>query len=358
MNLVDFICECRGSSMILFDNDYTEGAHPKILERLLETNMEQASGYGTDRFSESARNLIKTACEREDIHVHLLSGGTQTNLIIIRAGLRPYQGIISADSGHILHLEAGAIEAIGHKIIPVKNDDGKIKARDVEAVAREYEETAAYYHNVEPGMVYLSNPTEVGTIYSKKELQELRRVCNDYGMKLFIDGARLGYGLVAETNDVSLSDLAELSDVFYFGGTKIGALFGEAVVIRNKEMQYGFRTIIKQKGGLLAKGRALGIQFETLFKDNLYLETSKFAVEQAMRIKEALIEKNILLKYEAYTNQIFPILNHKQLNQLQENYSVLIYEKEDEDHDVIRICTSWGTRAENVDALIKDIKKL
>lgn len=344
--------------MILFDNDYTEGAHPKILERLLETNMEQTSGYGTDRFSENARNSIKKACGREDIHVHLLSSGTQTNLIIIRAGLRPYQGIISADSGHILHLEAGAIEASGHKIIPVKNVDGKIKASDVEAVALEYEETAAYYHNVEPGMVYLSNPTEVGTIYSKNELQALRKVCDEHGMKLFMDGARLGYGLVAETNDVSLSDLVELCDVFYFGGTKIGALFGEAVVIRNKEMQRGFRTITKQKGGLLAKGRALGIQFETLFKDDLYLETSKFAVEQAMRIKEAFQENSISLKYEAYTNQVFPILNQEQLNQLQEKYSVLVYEKEDETHDVIRICTSWGTRVENVDALVNDIQKL
>lgn len=344
--------------MILFDNDYTEGAHPKILERLVETNMEQASGYGTDRFSENARNSIKKACERDDIHVHLLSSGTQTNLIIIRAGLRPYQGVISADTGHILHLEAGAIEAIGHKIIPVKNEDGKIKASDVETVAIEYEKNAAYFHNVEPGMVYLSNPTEVGTIYSKEELLDLRRVCTEHGIKLFMDGARLGYGLVAETNDVSLSQLAEICDVFYFGGTKIGALFGEAIIIRNKEMQRGFRTIIKQKGGLLAKGRALGIQFETLFKDDLYLETSKYAVEQAMRVKEAFQEKNIPLKYESYTNQVFPILNHAQINQLTDKYSLLVYEAEDENHEVIRICTSWGTRVENVDALIQDIKKL
>lgn len=344
--------------MILFDNDYTEGAHPKILERLVETNMEQASGYGTDRFSENARNIIKKACGRDDIHVHLLSAGTQTNLITIKAALRPYQGVVTADTGHILNLEAGAIEAVGHKIIPVKNVDGKVKARDVEEVALQYEKNEAYFHDVEPGMVYLSNPTEVGTIYSKKELQDLRKVCTDHGMKLFMDGARLGYGLAAETNDVSLSELTELCDVLYIGGTKMGALFGEAVVIRNKEMQRGFRTIIKQKGGLLAKGRALGIQFETLFKDDLYLETSKFAVEQAMRIKEAFQENNIPLKYEAYTNQLFPVLSHAQLNQLTEKYSVLVYEAEDENHDVIRLCTSWGTRVKNVDALIQDIEKL
>lgn len=344
--------------MILFDNDYTEGAHEQILERLIQTNREQAPGYGLDSYTKNAKKYIKKALDREDVDIHLISSGTQTNLIVIAASLRPYQGVITADSGHILNLEAGAIEAVGHKLLPLPSADGKIYAEDVQQLAESYERNPANFHKVQPGMVYLSNPTETGTLYSKEELKALKTVCEDYDMKLFIDGARLGYGLVAETNEVTLQDLTNLSDVFYIGGTKIGALFGEAVVINNKEIQRGFKTVMKQKGALLAKGRALGIQFEVLFEEGLYFEISKYAVAQAMRIKEALIDQGIQLKYEAYTNQLFPILNEDQIKQLQEKYSLLLFEEEDETNSVVRICTSWATASGNVDALIQDINKL
>lgn len=344
--------------MILFDNDYTEGAHEQILKRLVQTNREQAPGYGLDQYTKNAKKYIKRALERKDVDVHFISSGTQTNLTVIAAALRPYQGVISAASGHILTLEAGAIEATGHKILPLPSQDGKIYAGDIRELAKNYENDPANFHKVQPGMVYLSNPTEMGTLYSKEELKALKTVCEDYDMKLFIDGARLGYGLVAETNEVTLHDLTNLSDVFYIGGTKIGALFGEAVVINNKEIQRGFKTVMKQKGALLAKGRALGIQFEVLFEEGLYFEISKYAVAQAMRIKEALIDQGIQLKYEAYTNQLFPILNEDQIKQLQEKYSLLLFEEEDETNSVVRICTSWATASGNVDALIQDINKL
>lgn len=344
--------------MILFDNDYTEGAHPHILKRLVETNWEQAPGYGMDRFSQNAKEAIKKACGREDIAIHFLSTGTQTNLIAVAAALRPYQGVIAADSGHIMDLEAGAIEAVGHKVLPLPSVAGKLQASTVEAFVKEYKNNPANYHHVEPGMVYISNPTEVGTIYSKQEIQELRAVCTAFNMKLFMDGARLGYGLVAETNDISLKEMTSLFDLFYIGGTKLGALFGEAVVIRNEELKGGFQTLMKQKGGLLAKGRSLGIQFETLFKDNLYIENATYAVGQAMRIKKALNEKGIPLKYEAFTNQLFPILNHEQIEHLTQHFSVLVFAQEDASHDVVRLCTSWGTKVEHVDALIETIHTL
>lgn len=344
--------------MIYFDNDYTEGAHPEILARLVETNMVQAPGYGLDQFTNKAKDYIKEVCGNSGIDVHLLSSGTQTNLIVIAAALRLYQGVITADTGHILNLEAGAIEAVGHKLLTVPNHEGKIQAAAVAEVAENYENNPANFHQVQPGMVYISNPTETGTLYSKQELKDLRAVCDAHDMKLFIDGARLGYGLVAETNDLSLREITALCDVFYIGGTKIGALFGEAVVIRNDEIKKGFRTVMKQKGGLLAKGRALGVQFETLFKDNLYFEISEYAVKEAMRIKEALVNQGIELKYEAHTNQLFPLLTHQQTAQLKEKYTVLVFEKENDAMDVVRICTSWGTTTENVDALIEDIKKL
>lgn len=344
--------------MIHFGNDYTEGAHPKILERLVETNMEQAPGYGMDKYTKHAEQLIKKAVGREDVDVHLLSSGTQTNLTIISASLRPYQGVITADSGHILTLEAGAVEAVGHQIIPLSNRNGKITAKQVGEFSQAYKDNPTSFHKPEPGMVYLSNPTEVGTLYSKQELEDLRQVCDTFDLKLFIDGARLGYGLVSESNDLTLNAITNLTDVFYFGGTKIGALFGEAVIIKNDEIKCGFKTLMKQKGSLLAKGRALGIQFEVLFENDLYLDSSRHAVDQAMRIKQTFSSREIPLKYEAHTNQLFPILTKSQINSLNKKYSMLEYQTVDENHSVIRICTSWGTRKENVDAFIQDIKKL
>ena len=344
--------------MIHFDNDYTEGAHEKILERFIETNRVQTPGYGFDEYSERARTYIKKAVKTEDIDIHFLSGGTQTNLIVISASLRPYEGVITADSGHINNLEAGAIEAVGHKLILLPNEDGKITAAQVRELCESYWNNEARMHQIQPGMVYISNPTETGTLYSKAELTELSEVCKEYEMKLFIDGARLGYGLVAETNDLTLQDITELTDVYYIGGTKIGALFGEAVVIRNNEIKKGFRAMMKQKGGLLAKGRALGIQFEVLFEENLYFELSKQAVNLAMRLKDAFDDLNISLKYEAYTNQLFPILPNKVLEQLEVKYVFLKMDQEDEEHSIVRLCMTWATKSENVDALIDDLNKL
>ena len=344
--------------MIYMDNDYTHGAHPSIFERLIQTNDEATTGYGTDRFTESAIKMIRKAIGREDIAVHLLTGGTQTNIVAIASSLRPFQGVITADSGHIYSLEAGAIEAVGHRMLTIPSEDGKIYADEVQTLADEYWNDKSNFHKVQPGMVYISNPTETGTIYSKQELTDLREVCDANGMVLFMDGARLGYGLVAETNNVTLADITDLCDIYYFGGTKIGAMFGEALIISNEDLQYGVKTVIKQKGGLLAKGRALGIQFEVLFEDDLYLELSQHAVTQAMRLKNAFIEKGITFRYEAYTNQLFPILQHKQLEELEKNYVVLHQETVGHDHRVVRICTSWATDSKVIDQFILDIQAL
>ncbi len=344
--------------MIYMDNDYTHGAHPSIFNRLIETNDEGTSGYGTDRFTENAIQMIKEAIGREDIVVHLLSGGTQTNIVAITASLRPFQGVITADSGHINNLEAGAIEAVGHRMLSIPSEDGKIYAGEVKSLVDQYWNDNNNFHKVQPGMVYISNPTETGTIYSKQELIDLRHVCDQNNMVLFMDGARLGYGLVAETNDLSLADITELCDIYYFGGTKIGALFGEALIIGNNKLHHGMKTIIKQKGGLLAKGRALGIQFEVLFKNDLYLELSHHAVEQAMRLKKAFLDKGIALRYEAYTNQVFPILQNSQLEVLEKSYVMLKQEPVGDNHRVVRICTSWATDAKVINQFIKDIQAL
>ncbi len=342
--------------MIHFDQDYAEGAHPKILERLLETNLEQASGYGFDQYSEKARELIKESVENDAVDVHFLSAGTQTNLTVIASALRPHQGVVAAESGHIQTLETGAIEAVGHKILLLPTEEGKIQAEQVAALCEEYWNNEANIHKVQPAMLHLANPTEVGTIYSREELAALRAVTEKYKMKFFIDGARLGYGLVAETNDVTMKDMIDLTDVFYIGGTKIGALLGEAVVIKDPELKRDFRSIMKQKGALLAKGRLLGIQFETLFTNNLYFEIADYAVTQAMRIKEALIEKGVSLKYQNDTNQLFPIMTDEMVRYLAEEFKFLVMNQEDDDHHLVRICTSWGTKEENVDQLIQKIK--
>lgn len=346
-----------GIEMIHFDQDYAEGAHPKILERLMETNMEQAPGYGADQFTKQAQSLIKESVANEAVDVHLLSAGTQTNLTVIASALRPHQGVIAAQSGHIQTLETGAIEAVGHKILLLPTEAGKIQADQVAALCEEYWNNEANIHKVQPAMLHIANPTEVGTLYSKEELAALRAVTEKYHLKFFIDGARLGYGLVAETNDVTMKDMADLTDVFYIGGTKIGALLGEAVVIKDPELQRDFRSIMKQKGALLAKGRLLGIQFETLFQENLYFEIARHAVEQAMRIKAALIEKGIVFKYENHTNQLFPILPDAMIAHLEEHFSFLVMEQEADDQHVVRICTSWATTAQNVDFLIEEIQK-
>ncbi|MCM3203019.1 threonine aldolase family protein [Paenibacillus illinoisensis] len=344
--------------MIRFECDYNEGAHELILQRLIETNMEQTSGYGTDPHCDRARALIRQACDSEQADVHFLVGGTQTNTTVIASILRPYQGVIAATSGHIAVHETGAIEATGHKVLTVPSEDGKITAEQVKAVYEAHRSESSPEHCVQPGMVYISQPTENGTMYSKAELQSLFETSKKCGLPLFVDGARLGYALASPECDMTLTDLARLCDVFYIGGTKIGALMGEAVVILNDALKPDFRYMIKQKGGLLAKGRLLGIQFETLFEDGLYLEISRHAIDMAMRIHDSLEEQHIRFLYESPTNQQFPILPDVLLEKLRSQYTFTFWEKVDATHSAVRFCTSWATQQENVDALARDIARL
>ncbi|GED67706.1 amino acid lyase [Brevibacillus reuszeri] len=344
--------------MIRFENDYTEGAHERILKRLWETNEEQAPGYGVDSYCEKAKAYIRKACDLEHADIHFLVGGTQTNTTIIASILRPHQGAVAAITGHIAVHETGAIETTGHKVLTLPSDDGKIRADQVKEMYDAHWDDVTHEHMVQPGLVYISHPTENGTTYSKAELEALSKTCRECGLPLVLDGARLGYGLVSKGSDLSLADIASLCDVFYIGGTKIGALCGEAVVITNDALKKDFRYFIKQRGGLLAKGRLLGIQFETLFENGLYFEISSHAVEMAMMIREAFREKGFSFRYDSPTNQQFPILPNAMLSELGKKYSFSFWEKFDSEHSVVRFCTSWATKKENVEMLIEDIKAL
>ena len=344
--------------MIQFQCDYNEGAHPLILQRLTETNMEQTVGYGEDPYCEQARELIRKACQNDNIDVHFLVGGTQTNTTVIAHTLRPYQGVLCATSGHINVHETGAIEATGHKVLAMASADGKITSTQVEEAMMAHLSEDGPEHMVQPGMVYLSFPTEVGTIYTLSELEAISKVCRKYALPLFVDGARLGYGLCSPENDITLPQLARLADVFYIGGTKVGALFGEAVVITNETLKRDFRYSIKRHGGMLAKGRLLGIQFATLFTDDLYMQIAQHAIDEAMRIKQALQEVGIGFLIDSPTNQQFPIFSNPQLEVLGKKYRFSIWQQMDAGHTAVRICTSWGTKSKNVDLLIEDIKRL
>ncbi len=344
--------------MIYFNNDYSEGCHPRILARLVDTNFEQTPGYGTDDYCARAAAKIKALCRNDALNVHFLVGGTQTNLIVIAAALRPYQAVISAVSGHINVHETGAIEATGHKVIGLPSDDGKITAEQIEKEARSQSETMDAEHTVQPGMVYISNPTEYGTIYSCKELEQIHAVCRKYGLYLFADGARLGYGLTAADNDVTLADMAKYCDAFYIGGTKCGALFGEALVISNSAINRDFRYMIKQRGAMLAKGRLLGIQFHELLEDNLYFKVAAQANVYAQKIRETLQQLGYRFMVENTTNQLFPILPEKVLVELEKEFVFAQMGTMDENHRAIRICTSWATRQENVEALCEKLRTL
>lgn len=343
--------------MIHFECDYTEGAHPNILKRLVETNMVQTIGYGVDEICESARMKIRKTIHQENADIHFLVGGTQANLTVIDAVLRPYQGVISAESGHINVHETGAIEACGHKVLTLESSDGTITGTQVENMMELHLKDDAMEHTVQPGLVYISFPTENGTLYSKKQLTELYQSCQKYQLPLFIDGARLGYGLASPDNDLTIQDIARLSDVFYIGGTKVGALFGEAVVITKDILKKDFRYMIKQKGGMLAKGRLLGIQFDELFTKDLYFEISKHAIQLAMQIREACKENHLPLAFESPTNQQFLLLTEEQTKTLEEQFVVSHIEKR-ENMNVIRLCTSWATTQENVDLLVSVLKTL
>ena len=336
-----------------FASDYMEGAHPAILERLFETNLLKSPGYGTDAFSESAREKIRAACAAPEADVYFLVGGTQANATLIGALLRPWQGVAAAETGHISTHEAGAIEAGGHKVLTLPQHEGKILAEDLLRLVMAYEADENREHTVMPGMVYLSQPTEYGTLYSLQELTEISGICRRFGLPLYVDGARLAYALACPENDVTLPDLASLCDVFYIGGTKCGALFGEAVVIPKHGFIPHLFTIIKQNGALLAKGRIAGIQFETLFTDGLYERIGRSAIEAAERIRRALTEKGYRLAIDAPTNQIFVVFENAKAEALSEKVEMGFWEKPDGAHTVMRIATSWATTDEDVDALIR-----
>ena len=336
--------------MLFFENDYCEGAHEAILKRLAETNMEKVPGYGRDFYCDQAKEKIKEACGCPNGEVYFLVGGTQTNSVVIASMLNRYEGVLSAVTGHVNSHEAGAIEFTGHKVLPLPQKDGKISAADLKAYLETYYADGSFDHMVFPGMVYISHPTEYGTLYTRQELADISQVCRKYEIPLFMDGARLGYGLAADT-DVTLKDIAEYTDVFYIGGTKVGALCGEAVVFPEKAPKHFF-TMIKQQGALLAKGRLLEIQFDTLFTDNLYLEISKNAIDTAAKLKKALKEKDYKLFIDSPTNQIFVILENAKMEELGKKVRFSFWEKYDETHTVVRFATSWATKMEDIEALI------
>ena len=338
--------------MLSFVNDYSEGAHPKILERLSETNFEQLAGYGSDPYCERAKEKIRAAIDRPEADIFFLVGGTQTNQVVLDALLQPYEGVIAAASGHVNVHEAGAIEHGGHKVLTLTHTEGKLSAEAVREFLQTFYADGNYTHMVFPGAVYISHPTEYGTLYTKAELAALHGVCTEHHIPLFLDGARLGYGLAVSENDVTLADIAALTDVFYIGGTKVGALCGEAVVFPRGGMPPHFLTLVKQHGALLAKGRLLGVQFDTLFTDGLYLEISRNAIETADRIRRALLEKGYQLFCPNSTNQIFVVLDEEKRRALEAQVALGFMEKFDDTHTVMRICTSWATRREDVDALI------
>lgn len=336
-----------------FDSDYMEGACPEILNRLQETNLLKTPGYGEDSFSESAREKIRQAVGKPGAEVWFLIGGTQTNETVISSALRPYEGVLAAETGHVNTHEAGAIEHGGHKVLTLPPVNGKVTAEAVRNYCRLFQADANHEHEVAPGMVYISHPTEYGTLYTKKELQALRSACRENGLLLFLDGARLGYGLTAPGTDVTLRDIADLTDVFYIGGTKVGALFGEAVVFPVPGLIPHFLTQIKQHGALLAKGRITGLQFDTLFTDNLYLRIAQHAVDMAMKIRRGLEEKGYRIYIDSPTNQQFVVVTKQKAEELSRNVTYGFMETLDAEHIVIRFCTSWATREEDVDELLR-----
>ena len=339
--------------MVSFESDYIVGAHPKVLERLIETNMEQLSGYGSDCYCESAKEKIRAACGCPEADIHFIVGGTQTNMIVISSMLRPFEGVVAAKTGHVAVHEAGAIECSGHKVLEVPECEGKIEPNALENYLKTFYGDANHDHMVFPGMVYISHPTELGTLYTKAELESISDICKAYNIPLFLDGARLGYGLMSCQTDVTIEDVARLCDVFYIGGTKVGALCGEAVVFPRNNAPAHFMTMVKQKGALLAKGRLLGVQFDALFTDNLYFEMGAHAIGMAERLKTVLHAKGYRFWLESPTNQQFVILENERMEKLREQAAFSFWEKYDETHTTVRFCTSWATTDADMEALEK-----
>ena len=344
--------------MLYFENDYCEGAHPAILQKLTETNFEKVPGYGTDPYCSSAKEKIRAACACPEADVFFISGGTQTNAIVIASMLQRWQGVMAAATGHVAAHEAGAIEYTGHKVIALPAHEGKVCADDVRSWCATFYADENHDHMVFPGMVYISHPSEYGTLYTKAELEELHAVCQQYHMPLFMDGARPGYGLMAKGTDVTLADIAKLTDVFYIGGTKVGALFGEAVVIMNPALRKDFRFIMKQRGGRMAKGRLLGIQFDALFTDDLYFRISRHADEMAYQIRDIFVSAGYPLLFDSPTNQQYPIMPDEELAILGKNFGYEYWERTDPTHSGVRFCASWATTQENVDALRAAVQAL
>lgn len=337
--------------MLAFESDYNHGAHPQILQRMMETNTEAYPGYGTDEVCESAKKKIRAKINKPEAEIYFGVGGTQVNQLVIDTVLAPYEGVVAATTGHVSAHEAGAIEFSGHKVLTVPGYDGKIRAKDVQQLIDTFYGDANHEHMVFPGMVYLSFPTEYGTIYSKKELEEIHKVCKEFHIPLFIDGARLGYGLMSKASDITLEELADLCEVFYIGGTKVGALFGEAVVFSNMQVPPHFVAQIKQHGALLAKGWLLGLQYDVLFEDDLYLTISRNAIDMAEKLKKVLLEKGYHLFLDTPTNQIFVVLENGKMEELRSAVRFGFWEKYDDNHTVVRFATSWATTEEEIEAL-------
>lgn len=339
--------------MLYFESDYMEGAHEKILQRLVETNLEQVSGYGNDHYCESAKEKIKAACDCPDADVYFLVGGTQTNQLVIDTMLAPYEGVIAADTGHVSLHEAGAIEYTGHKILTLPQHNGKIRADELEALIRTFWQDNNHEHMTFPGMVYISHPTEYGTLYTSAELENISAICQAHQIPLYLDGARLGYGLMSYQTDVTLQQIARCCDAFYIGGTKVGALCGEAIVFTHHNAPKYFITRMKQHGALLAKGRLQGIQFDTLFTDDLYFKISRHAIDMAELLKKGFEEKGYDFYIDSPTNQQFIVLKDEDLMRLKKQVTCSFWEKPDEDHTVVRFATSWATKEEDIEKLME-----
>ena len=346
------------SPLIRFENDYCDGALPEVMEALIRTNDERTNVYSEDYHCEEARNIIQKLCNNNRAAVHFLPGGTIANVTLLASAILPYQGVVSSSVGHIHVHETGAIEARGHKVLTIGSRDGKITANEIRRLFDNHYADPNHEHTVQPGIVYITNPTEYGAIYHKDELAAISEVCRKCGMYLYLDGARLGYALTAETNDLTLADLALLCDAFTIGGTKHGALFGEALVITNDRLKVNFRYSIKQSGALTAKGRLLGVQFTALMENGLYFDTSQKSNQKAIRIRDALEALGYPFYVNSETNQQFPIFPNRELSLLAERYSFSTIEKIDEGHTCVRICTNWSTKDEDIDSLLADIRKI
>ncbi|HAK46152.1 MAG TPA: threonine aldolase [Spirochaeta sp.] len=337
--------------MYSFKNDYSDGGHPDIIRRLSDTAAEQTEGYGDDHYSRMAEALLKKHIGNQNVDIHFITGGTLTNLVAISAFLRPHEAVISAETGHIYVHETGSIEATGHKVFPLDSSDGKMKPDQVRAVVQEHH----FEHMVKPKLLYISQSTELGTIYSLQELRDLRELCSELGLFLYLDGARLGSALASESNDLSLNDISDLCDAFYIGGTKSGALFGEALVICNDGLKDEFRYLMKQRGAIFAKGRLLSLQFIALFEDNLYMELGRHANRMADKLQTGVVEAGYDLKFHSSTNQIFPVLPEKTVAALEKKYQFYRWETMEDELIAIRLICSWTTEEKQVDQFVDDL---